>query len=174
MTITAVRHWSAISAIDVDVDRRTMLILSAGAAAALLTAGKAALQQLPPADAARDILLGLSKDRWGWNVELAVLQRLDTDRRLALDLLWAALELDLDPMQHWHRKPALRLYDLYAAASDTEGRAALAALVRARSRDPVLLSRATNWSDPARTRRSPLWRTAGPGRRNLGIYVAPA
>jgi hypothetical protein len=114
------------------------------------------------------------KARWDWTVELAVLHRLDTDRNGALALLWAALELDLDPTQKWRLKPALRLYDLFAAASETGGRLVLAALVRARSKEPALLARASLWSDPARSAQPRLWRTVGPDQAPLGIYLRPA
>jgi hypothetical protein len=107
-------------------------------------------------------------------VELAVLSRLDTDRAGALSLLWAALELDLDPTQKWRMKPALRLYDLYAAIADGSGRLALADLVRARSADPALLARATLWSDASREAHPRMWRTVGPDHRPLGIYLARA
>ncbi len=80
----------------------------------------------------------------------------------------------LDPAQKWRLKPALRLYDLYAAAADGNGRLGLAALVRARSTDPALLARATLWSDPSRAAHPRMWRTVGPDHRPLGIYLVGA
>lgn len=157
--------------------RRDLLVVSAGAAAALFFAGdpdlRAAVAPPTPLDPA-EIVRSFARPRWDWTVELAVLHRLDSDRDGALALLWAALELDLDPMQTWRVKPALRLYDLYAAASDTAGRTALAALVRSRSTDPALLARATLWSDTTRAPHPRLWQTVGPDHRPLGIYLAPA
>jgi hypothetical protein len=159
------------------IGRRDLLLVSAGAAAALFFAANQPARRtialgagLTPAELVR----ALPKPRWDWTVELAVLHRLDTDRPGALALLWAALELDLDPAQTWRLKPALRLYDLYAAASDATGRAALADLVRAGSTHPALLARATLWSDAARPAHPRLWRTVGPERQPLGIYLAEA
>ena len=173
MTATTLPDWSAVSGGDIRIGRRDLLVLSAGAAAALLLGGNALLvPPTPPSPS--DFVRALSKSRWGWQIELAVLQRLDTDRAAALALLWAAIELDLDPTQRWRRKPALRLYDLYAAASGESGRLALAALVRSRSADPALLARAGRWSQPARVPAPRLWRATGPARRPLGILLSPA
>ena len=172
MTAATAPYWSEVSR-DGRIGRRGLLILSAGAAAALLTAGNAPLLPGTPISP-QDFVRSLGKARWGWTVELAVLQRFGNDRRAALDLLWAALELDLDPAQLWRRRPALRLYDLYAAAADANGRAALAKLVAARSSDPALLARAALWSDPARPPRSRLWRTMGPDRQPIGIALGGA
>jgi hypothetical protein len=154
-----------------------LLVVSAGAAAALFLAADPHLRTvLVPATplGPAEIVRSFAKPRWDWTVELAVLHRLDTDRAGALALLWAALELDLDPGQKWRLKPALRLYDLYAAASDAAGRTALAALVRSRSADPALLARATLWSDTLRAPHPRLWQTVGPDQRPLGIYLASA
>lgn len=168
-------RWSEVPAST--IDRRDLLVLGAGAAAALFLAGSAPLRRavqstakLTPAETVR----ALPKSRWDWTVELAVLHRIEADRAGALALLWAALELDLDPAQKWRTKPALRLYDLYAAASDAAGRTALAALVRARSTHPALLARASLWSDTSRAAHPRMWRTAGPDNRPLGIYLAEA
>ena len=170
-------HWSDGPDGTAQIGRRDLLVVTAGAAVALflaadprleLTLGSAAA--LSPADLVRTF----PKPHWDWTVELAVLARLDTDRAGALALLWAALELDLDPTQKWRLKPALRLYDLYAAAADGTGRAALASLVRARSTDPALLARATLWSDATRRAHPRMWRTVGPDRQSLGIYLAQA
>ncbi|MEQ1770465.1 MAG: hypothetical protein ABL879_11555 [Devosia sp.] len=154
-------EWSAVPADAVDTRRRA-LIVSASAAAALLIAGSEPLRQVIAASALAqtpaDIVRRIPARRWGWTVELAVLQQLDRDRPRALALLWAALELDL-LRAHRRKQPALRLYDLYAAASDAAGRAELAALVTANSRHPALLARAALWSDPARSRRTRLWQT---------------
>jgi hypothetical protein len=168
-------RWSEVPA--PRLGRRDLLVIGAGAAAALLMAGSEPLRKaivpaalLTPAELVRSF----PKNRWGWMVELAVLHRLDTDRNAALTLLWAALELDLDPAQKWHRKPALRLYDLFAALSDRPARTALASLVRTRSTDPALLARATRWDDPARAVETRIWRTTGPDGRPLGILIARA
>jgi hypothetical protein len=175
MTTTTLPNWSAASGGDIRIGRRGLLVLSASAAAALMVGGSALLvQPMTRVLSSSEFVRALSKTRWGWQVELAVLQRLDTDRKAALDLLWAALELDLDPTQRWRRKHALRLYDLYAAASDEGGRMALAALVRSRSNDTSLLSRARRWSQPIPERAARLWRTIGPDRQPLGILLGPA
>lgn len=170
-------EWSVLSDGRAGIGRRDLLVMSAAAAATLLAAADPNLRRtlslarpLGPAEMVRSF----PKLRWDWAVELAVLQRLDADRAGALALLWAALELDLDPAQTWRQKPALRLYDLYAAASDPAARAALAELVRTRSSHPALLARASLWSDPSRAAHPRLWRTAGPDRRPLGIYLAEA
>jgi hypothetical protein len=126
--------------------------------------------RLSPAEMVR----AFPKSHWDWTVELAVLHRLEADRAGALDILWAALELDLDPTQKWRSKPALRLYDLYAAASDIAGRTALAALVRDRSEHPALLARAELWSDISRAAHPRMWRTTAPDQQPLGIYLAQA
>jgi hypothetical protein len=158
------------------IGRRELLVVSAATAATLLIAGSDPLNRLitAPVTSPADMVRAFPKARWDWTVELAVLHRLDTDRNGALALLWAALELDLDPTQKWRLKPALRLYDLFAAASETGGRLALAALVRARSKEPALLARASLWSDPARSAQPRLWRTVGPDQAPLGIYLRPA
>lgn len=168
-------RWSEVPA--PRLGRRDLLVIGAGAAAALLMAGSEPLRKaiapaapLTPAELARSF----PKNRWGWMVELAVLHRLDTDRNAALTLLWAALELDLDPRQMWRRKPALRLYDLFAALSDGPARATLATLVRTRSTDPALLARASRWNNPERDANTRVWRTTGPDRRPLGILIARA
>jgi len=142
----------------------------------LLIAGSDPLTRLvtAPMTSPAEMVRAFPKPRWDWTVELAVLYRLESDRNGALALLWAALELDLDPAQKWRLKPALRLYDLFAAASDSAGRLALADLVRARSSEPALLARATLWSDPARLPQPRLWRTVGPDLSPLGIYLTPA
>jgi hypothetical protein len=164
MTAKTAPCWSEESG-ERRIGRRELFVLSAAAAATLLTAGSAPSLAAP----ARDLVGAVGSARWGWTVELAVLQRLGKDRRAALELLWAALERDLTrPM----RKPSLRLYDLYAAATDSAGRAALARLVLARSSDPALLSRTLLWSDPVRQRRNSLWRTTGPDRQPIGIDLA--
>jgi hypothetical protein len=157
------------------IGRRDLLVVSAGFAAALL-AGSGPLARAISRVAASpaDLVRSFPKSRWDWTVELAVLGRIDADRPGALALLWAALELDLDPAQKWRTKPALRLYDLYAAASDTAGRTALAALVRARSDHPALLARAGLWSDISRAAHPRMWRTTAPDQRPLGIYLAQA
>ena len=173
MTATTLPDWSAVSGGDIRIGRRGLLVLSASAAAVLLMGGVPPLVQ-PSALSPSEFVRALSKTRWGWQVELAVLQRLDADRAAALALLWAALELDLDPTQRWRRKHALRLYDLYAAASGGSGRLALSALVRSRSADPALLARADRWSQPARAPAPRLWRATGPDRRPLGILLGPA
>ena len=167
-------RWSEVPAST--IDRRDLLVLGAGAAAALLIAGNEPLRKTISAAATSPAQLveSFPKSRWDWTVELAVLHRIETDRPGALALLWTALELDLDPSQTWRQKPALRLYDLYAAASDAAGRIALAALVRARSTHPALLARATLWSDISRPAHPRMWRTAGPDNRPLGIYLAQA
>lgn len=167
-------RWSEVPAST--IDRRDLLVLGAGAAAALLMAGNEPLREAI-SDAAispAEMVGSFPKSRWDWTVELAVLHRIEADRATALALLWAALELDLDPSQKWRAKPALRLYDLYAAASDAEGRVALAGLVRARSSHPALLARATLWSDRSRPAFPRMWRTAGPKGEPLGIYLAQA
>ena len=158
------------------IGRRELLVVSAATAATLLIAGSDPLTRLvtSPVTSPADVVRAFPKPRWDWTVELAVLHRLDSDRNGALALLWAALELDLDPTQKWRLKPALRLYDLVAAASDTGRRLALAELVRARSTEPALLARASLWSDPARSVRPRLWRTVGPNQAPLGIYLGPA
>ncbi len=146
--------WNALSAGEADPGRRRLLVVSASAAAALLLAANTPLLGLVgsaavPATTPADFVRTLPKRRWDWAVEFAVLHQLDLDRAHALALLWAALELDLDPSIRWRRKRALRLYDLYAAASDASGRRALAMLVTANSADPALLARAARWSDPS-------------------------
>lgn len=174
MTVTTAPDWSEVSG-EARIGRRGLLVLSAGAAAALLAGSPSPL--FPPAApslTAQQFVRSLSKVRWGWSVELAVLQHYPTDRRYALDLLWAALELDLDPTQRRQHKPALRLYDLYAAAAGHSGQTALAHLVTSRSSDPKLLARAALWSASARTRRSNIWRTMGPDRRPIGIVLRAA
>ena len=167
-------RWSEVPAST--IGRRDLLVVGAGAAAALLIAGSEPLRRAISASAASpaDIVRSFPKSRWDWTVELAVLHRIDADRAGALALLWAALELDLDPAQTWRSKPALRLYDLYAAASDAAGRTALAALVRARSDHPALLARATLWSDALRPAHPRMWRTTGPDQQLLGIFLAQA
>lgn len=170
-------EWSDSPEAKAEVGRRDLLVMSAGAAAALYLAAAEPQQQIiAPAtvSAPADLVRFFPKPQWDWTVELAVLHRIDADRSGALALLWAALELDLDPAQTWRQKPALRLYDLYAAASDTAGRAALAGLVTARSSDPALLARATLWADASRPAHPRLWRTTGPDRRPLGIYLGQA
>ena len=158
MTVTTAPYWSEVSG-EARIGRRDLLVLSAAAAAFLLTTGK---QPIAARTSPQDFVRSLSKTRWSWTVELAVLQRYGHDRQAALDLLWAALELHLDPAQRWRQKPSLRLYDLYAAAVDSDGRVALARLVTSRSSDPALLTRAALWSDPSRQRRSSIWHTTGP------------
>jgi hypothetical protein len=172
MTVTTAPYWSEVSG-EARIGRRGLLILSAGAAAALLTAGKSLPLASPPLTP-QQFVRALSKTRWGWNVELAVLHQYATDRRYALDLLWAALELDLDPAQRRQQRPAYRLYDLFAAASDASGRAALARLVEARSLDAALLARTQFWLDPARRRPLRVWHTIGPDRRPIGIVLNDA
>lgn len=170
-------HWSDGPEGTAGIGRRDLLVVSAAAAAALFLAADPKLALTLGREAASspaDIVRSFSKPHWDWTVELAVLARLDTDRAGALALLWAALELDLDPAQKWRLKPALRLYDLYAAATDSAGRTALAALVRSGSTDPALLARATLWSDASRVASPRMWRTVGPDRRPLGIYLARA
>jgi hypothetical protein len=171
-------YWSGLSPGEVDHGRRRMLVVGTSAAA-LILAGSLPLRQtittlrslaITPAELVRSF----AKTRWDWTVELAVLHHLEIDRAFALGLLWAALELDLDPAVKWRRKRAQRLYDLYAAATGAPGRAALALLVTARSSDPALLSRAALWADPSRHRRPRLWRTTAPDGRTLGIRLAPA
>jgi hypothetical protein len=170
-----VTDWSALPD-GRSIGRRELLVVSAATAATLLIAGSGPLQRLVTSTSASpaEIVRAFPKARWDWTVELAVLHRLDGDRNGALALLWAALELDLDPTQKWRLKPALRLYDLFAAASETGGRLALAELVRARSSEPALLARASLWSDPARSAQPRLWRTVGPDQAPLGIYLRPA
>ena len=164
--------WSGVPDAPADPGRRRMLVVSATAAAAMLVAGNDALRRsLAPALTPDEIVRSFSKARRDWTVELAVLHHLDIDRTYALALLWAALELDLDPAAGWRRKRALRLYDLYAAASDTAGRRALAELVRSRSGDPALLSRAARWFDATGPRRPRLWRTTDRTGRLLGIHL---
>jgi hypothetical protein len=167
-------RWSKVPAST--IDRRDLLVIGAGAAAALLIGGSEPLRRAISASTASpaDIVRSFPKSRWDWTVELAVLYRIDADRAGALALLWAALELDLDPAQAWRQKPALRLYDLYAAASDAAGRAALAALVRSHSKHQALLARATLWSDASRPAYPRTWRTVGPDQQPLGIYLAEA
>lgn len=172
-----VSEWSGLPDGATKIGRRDLLVVTAAAAAALFVAGNQPLRRtialsarLAPAEMVRSF----PKAHWDWTVELAVLQRLDADRAGALAILWAAFELDLDPAQKWRTKPALRLYDLYAAASDADGRAALAALVRDRSAHPALLARATLWSDTTRAAHPRMWRTTGPDREPLGIYLAGA
>ncbi len=170
-------RWSEVPVTDAALGRRDLLVIGAGAAAALFLASDNALRRaiaLAAPMPAMDFVRSIPKARWDWAVELAVLNRLDGDRAAALALLWAALELDLDPSQKWRIKPALRLYDLYAAATDAEGRAALAALVRERSSHPALLARATLWSDTSREAHPRMWRTTGPDQRPLGIYLTQA
>ncbi|MEO7221996.1 MAG: hypothetical protein ABIY37_05935 [Devosia sp.] len=175
MAAQVAAHASVVPDAGSSIARRDLLLVSAGAAAAMFFAANQPVRRtialsaaLTPAERVR----ALPKLHWDWTVELAVLHRFDTDRSGALALLWAALELDLDPSQTWRTKPALRLYDLYAAASDVTGRAALADLVRAQSTHPALLARATLWSDPSRAAHPRLWRTVGPDRQPLGIYLA--
>jgi hypothetical protein len=170
-----VSDWSALPD-SRSIGRRELLVVSAATAATLLIAGSDPLARLVTgtSQSPAELVRAFPKPRWDWTVELAVLHRFDSDRNGALALLWAALELDLDPTQKWRLKPALRLYDLFAAASDTAGRLALAELVRARSGEPALLARAVLWSDPDRTPRPRLWRTVGPDRRPLGIYLTQA
>lgn len=170
-------EWSELPDDATRIGRRDILVISAGAAAALFLAGDNTMRHaialsapMPSADFVRT----LPKARWDWTVELAVLSRIDGDRSSALAMLWAALEFDLDPSQKWRTKPALRLYDLYAAATDAAGRASLAGLVRARSTHPALLARATLWSDTSRAAHPRMWRTTGPDQRPLGIYLAQA
>lgn len=158
MTVTTAPYWSEVSG-EARIGRRDVLVLSAAAAAFLLATGK---QPIAATVSPHQFVRSLSKTRWSWTVELAVLQRYGDDRQAALDLLRAAIELDLDPTQRWLQKPSLRLYDLYAAAVDSNERAALARLVTSRSSDPVLLARAALWSDPSRQRRASIWRTTGP------------
>ena len=170
-----VSDWSALPD-GRSIGRRELLVVSAATAATLLIAGSDPLARLVGASAQSpaEIVRAFPKARWDWMVELAVLHRLDGDRSAALGLLWAAFELDLDPAQKWRMKPALRLYDLFAAVSEMSGRLALAELVRARSTEPALLARASLWSDPGRTPQPRLWRTVGPDRQPLGIYLAQA
>ena len=170
-----VSEWSALPD-GRPIGRRELLVVSAATAATLLIAGSEPLARLvtAPAMSPAEMVRAFPKPRWDWTVELAVLHRLDSDRSGALALLWAALELDLDPTQKWRLKPALRLYDLYAAASDAAGRMALATLVRTRSTEPALLARASLWSDPDRTPHPRVWRTVGPDLSPLGIYLAQA
>jgi hypothetical protein len=177
MTGDMAARWSEVPASPSRIGRRELLVISASAAAALFLAQSEPLRRsiarsaaLSPAQTVRSF----PKSRWGWTVELAVLHRLDTDRAGALALLWAALELDLDPAPKWHLRPALRLYDLYAAASDPAGREALAGLVRMRSREPALLARASLWSDASRAPHPRLWRTVSPNRQPLGILLTQA
>jgi hypothetical protein len=179
MALVVGSDWSGLSPGEVDHGRRRMLVVGASAAAALILAGRLPLQQtlaalrpglLTPAE----IVRSFGRAKWDWTVELAVLHQIETDRPFALELLWAALELDLDPAVKWRRKRALRLYDLYAVATDAAGRAALARLVTARSGDVALLTRARLWVDNSRQRRARLWRAAGPDGRMLGIRLAPA
>lgn len=170
-------RWSEVPASASTIGRRDLLVIGAGAAAALFLADDKPLRRaiaLAAPLSVAEIVRSLPKARWDWAVELAVLQRLEADRTAALTLLWAALELDLDPAQKWRTKPALRLYDLYAAASDSAGRTALAELVRTRSTHPALLARATLWADTSRGALPRMWRTAGPDHRPLGIYLAEA
>jgi hypothetical protein len=173
----AAARWSEVPASTSTIGRRDLILIGASAAAALFLAGSEPLRRLIGDTGARtpaQVVRSLPKSRWDWTVELAVLHRLDADRAGALALLWAALELDLGPRRRWRRRPALRLYDFYAAASDSDGRLALAALVRAHSADPALLARATLWSDITRTPHPRVWRTVGPDGQPLGIYLAPA
>jgi hypothetical protein len=173
MRVATAPYWSEVSG-EARIGRRGLLILSAGAAVAFLTAGKS-LPLGRPTPTPQQFVRALSKNRWGWNVELAVLHQYAADRRYALDLLWAALEFDLDPAQRRQQRPAYRLYDLYAAASDASGRGALARLVvAAPSSDPALSARAQFWSDPSRRRGSRIWRTMGPDRRPVGIVLSDA
>ena len=168
---------SAVPEPNSSIGRRDLLVVSAAAAAALFFAANQPVRRTIALSAAltpAELVRALPKLHWDWTVELAVLHRFDSDRPGAMSVLWAALELDLDPSQTWRLKPALRLYDLYAAASDAPGRTALAALVRARSSHPALLARATLWSDTSRPAHPRLWRTVGPDRQPLGIYVAEA
>lgn len=167
-------RWSKVPAST--IDRRDLLVIGAGAAAALLIAGREPLRRAISATGTSpaEMVRSFPKSRWDWTVELAVLHRIDADRPGALALLWAALELDLDPAQTWRQKPALRLYDLYAAATDAAGRTALATLVRDRSGHPALLARATLWSDASRPAYPRMWRTTGPDQQPLGIYLAQA
>jgi hypothetical protein len=170
-------RWSEVPASGTRLGRRDLLVISAGAAAALFVAADPQLRRTlaqPAALDPADVVRALPKSRWDWTVELAVLGRLDADRPAALALLWAALELDLGPRRKWRRRPALRLYDLYAAAADADGRASLAALVRERSSEPALLARASLWSEPNRSAHPRLWRTVGPDRQPLGIYLTRA
>lgn len=170
-------RWSEVPASEAAIGRRDLLVIGAGAAAALFLANDNVLRRaiaLAAPMPAADFVRSIPKPRWDWTVELAVLNRIDTDRGAALALLWAALELDLDPSQQWRTKPALRLYDLYAAATDVVGRSALAAFVRERSSHPALLARATLWSDTSRAAHPRMWRTTGPDQRPLGIYLAQA
>lgn len=172
--MTTITHWSD-SPDTAAVGRRDLLVVTAGAAAALFLAADPKLEAVfSPALSPHDLVRSFAKPHWDWTVELAVLSRLDTDRPGAEALLWAALELDLDPTQKWRLKPALRLYDLYAAIADGSGRLALAGLVRARSSDPALLARATLWADASREAHPRMWRTVGPDHRPLGIYLARA
>jgi hypothetical protein len=158
------------------IGRRELLVVTAATAASLLIAGSDPLARLiaPSAASPAELVRSFPKSRWDWTVELAVLHRLDSDRNGALALLWGALELDLDPAQKWRLKPALRLYDLFAAASEASGRLALAEFVRTRSTEPALLARASLWSDPGRSAHPRLWRTVGPDHQPLGIYLTPA
>ncbi len=176
MATGIVSEWSELPDGASKLGRRDLLVVSAAAAAGLLIAGRDPLTRLlrQTAKTPAELVRALPKSRWDWTVELAVLSRLDADRAGALALLWAALELDLDPAQKWRLKPALRLYDLYAAASDVASRAALAELVRSRSSHPALLARTTLWSDASRVAHPRLWRTVGPDRQPLGIYLAEA
>jgi hypothetical protein len=154
---------------DLRIGRRDLLVLSAAAVAALW------LETATPDPASISLPPGsVGGPRWGWQVELAVLARLDGDRSGALDLLRSALDRDLDAGARGGRKPALRLYDLYAAIAGAPARIALAERVEARSANPQLLARAARWADPAYRRRSPLWRTVGPDRRPLGIMLDAA
>jgi hypothetical protein len=174
--MTTTTHWSG-SPDAAAIGRRDLMVVTAGAAAALFLAADPKLGaafSAPATVSPADLVRSFPKPHWDWTVELAVLSRLDTDRSGALSLLWAALELDLDPTQKWRLKPALRLYDLYAATTDAAGRLALADLVRARSADPALLARATLWSDASREAHPRMWRTVAPDHRPLGIYLARA
>ena len=85
MTTTTLPHWSAVSGGTARLGRRDLLILTAGAAAALIAGTMPAMRPAATQLSPHQFVRALSKTRWGWQVELAVLQRLAV-ADLAFDL----------------------------------------------------------------------------------------
>ena len=164
-------RWNADPDRAIDRGRRQIML---GAAALAAAVPFAALPTDAVATDPRSFVRALGRQHWDRAVELTALRNIHPDRGIALRLLWAALEHDLDPRRLWRRKPALRLYDLYAALGTAADREALARLVQTATADLALLARATRWADPTRPIRPRIWRTIDATGAPLGIYIAPA
>lgn len=160
-------RWNTDPDRDVDHGRRRILL---GAAALTIAAPLVAFPASAIAADPRGFVLALGGRHWDRAVELTALRHIYPDRTLALQLLGAAIERDLHSP---HRKPALRLYDLYAALGSPVDRLALAGLVRSSTMDTALLARATLWADVSRLSRQRVWRTVNADGTPLGIFIAP-